>query len=101
MESGTSSCPILFSFVKLFFPSNNLKNNIVIPSEMHIDSQFMSSSSEVENGFLYKYMEEKRIKTKISIFLLDKKSFQFPSGTLFPAILLIVMIHGTRQRPDN
>lgn len=65
---------------------------------MHTDCQCMSSSSEVAYGFSYKYMEEKRAMKKIFSFV---ESLEFPSATLFPAILLLVMIHETRQRPDN
>lgn len=96
IASGTSSFPILFSFVKLF----SLLIIIKILLWLH-PKCIMSSNSEVENGFWYKYTEEKVIKRKISTFSLDKKSLEFPSGTLFPAIFLSVMIHGTRQRPNN
>lgn len=65
---------------------------------MHTDCQCMSSSSELAYGFSYKYTEEKRTMKKIFSFV---ESLEFPSATLFPAILLLVMIHGTRQRPDN
>lgn len=66
--------------------------------EIHIDCQYMSSSSEVAYEHEYKYMKEKRKMRKISLSSTEE-SLELFTATFFPAILLSAMIPGTKQSP--
>lgn len=98
LESGTNSSPNFYSFVKLFVPSNNLKNSTVTLPEMHIDYQYLSSSSEVACGLQHKCTKEKRMRRKTTTFS-SEESLELHTATLFPAILLLAMIPVTKQSP--